>query len=314
MNKVYLCEQIHDDALAYLSKNFEIVHGAGIENVTDEEREAEAMIVRVAKVTAEVIDSFPKLRVIAKHGVGVDTIDVKTATERGILVINAPMANIHAVAEHTTALILALSKKLVMLDGMTRRGGFKKRNEYVLTELRRKTLGFVGYGRIARLVHKKLSGFEMNFAAYDPFIKGDGDGSVRMMPLEELLAESDIISLHVPLTAETRHIINADALKRMKPSAFLVNASRGANVDQEALYKALLSHEMAGAALDVFEEEPPANDLPLWKLDNIIVSPHNAALSDSALRAMGMDCAVGITDYLIRGVRPEYPVNVSVLN
>ena len=312
--KIYLCEQIHEDALGYLSENFQVVHGRSINDVVGDERECEGMIVRVAKVTEEVMDSFPRLRVIAKHGVGVDTIDVEAASRRGILVVNAPLANIHAVAEHTVALILALSKKLVLLDGMTRNGGFKKRNQYVLTELRGKTLGFVGYGRIARLVRRKLSGFDMDFASYDPFIKSEvEDGCVRMLPFEELLGTSDIVSVHVPLTEDTRHIIDADALARMKQSAFLINASRGANVDQGALFSALSSRRIAGAALDVFEVEPPDDNLPLWRLDNIIVSPHNAALSDLALRAMGMDCAEGITDYLIRSVMPKYPVNAQAL-
>lgn len=313
MKKIYLCEQIHKDGLLRLAENFEVVRGADINNIKADESDCEGMIVRVAKVTMNVLDAFPNMKVIAKHGVGVDTIDVESATERGILVINAPLANIHAVAEHTVALILALSKKLVMLDRMTRCGGFKKRNQYVLTELRGKTLGFIGYGRIAKLVRKKLSGFEMNFAAYDPFIKDDVDGQVKMLTLDRLLAESDIISLHIPLTDETRHIINADAFAQMKRSAFLINASRGGNVDQSALFDALSSNTIAGAALDVFENEPPADDLPLWKLDNIIVSPHNAALSDSALRAMAIDCADGITDYLVRGVRPVHAVNPQVI-
>lgn len=314
MEKVFISEQIHPDAVQLLAAHFEVVQGSGTEHLAEEARGCAGMLVRVARVTREVMEALPELKIVAKHGIGVDTIDVQAATERGVLVVNAPTANIHAVAEHTAALILALLKNLVFLDHLTRTGGFEKRNQYVLRELRGRAVGLVGFGRIARLVREKLSGFDARFLAYDPFLTPEqaAASGVELVSLETLLEQSDVVTLHTPLTEEARHLIDARALARMKPTACLVNASRGPIVDEAALCEALSARRIAGAALDVFEAEPPAADSPLWGLENLIVSPHNAALTDAALRAMAMDSAQGIVDYLT-GERPLHPVNASVL-
>ena len=313
MRKVYISEPIHEDAIRLLERSFEVVQGGGAADIAGRAYGCEAILVRVARITEEIMDALPGLRVIAKHGIGVDNIDVQAATARGILVVNAPTANIHAVAEHTATLIMALLKNLVFLDAMTRNGGFEKRNQHIVTELRGKKVGFIGFGRIARLVRQKLSGFEASFLAADPFMEPEQAEAFGVTPvdMEKLLEQADVISLHTPLTPETHHLIDRNALERMKRSAFLINAARGAVVDEQALVEALQARRIAGAALDVFEEEPPAENCPLWGLDNLIVSPHNAALSDAAMRAMGMDSAQGILDCL-EDRRPAYMVNAEV--
>ena len=310
MEKVFISEPVHQDAVQLLQSRFEVVQGSGPDHVVQEAAGCVGMLVRVAHVDAAVMDALPRLRVIAKHGIGVDTIDVEAATARGIQVVNAPFANIHAVAEHTAALILALLKDLVGLDRATRTGNFAVRSKCEVRELRGKTVGLVGYGRIARLVHSKLSGFDARFLAYDPYMtqeQADPFG-IRLVPLEELLAQSDIVTLHTPLSESTYHLMNAQTLACMKSDAVLINASRGGVVDPKALYDALASHRIAGAALDVFEPEPPDPNDPLWALDNLVVTPHTAALSDAAMRAMGMDSAQGILDTLT-GAAPRFPVN-----
>lgn len=313
MEKVFVSEPIHQDAVHLLGSHFQVIQGSGPDHVTQEGAGCAGMLVRVARVDAAVMDALPQLRVIAKHGIGVDNIDVEAATARGIQVVNAPTANIHAVAEHTAALILALLKDLVVLDRATRAGNFAIRGKCLVKELRNKTVGLVGYGRIARLVHQKLSGFDARFIAYDPYMtqeQASGFGT-ELLPLETLLSQSDIVTLHTPLSEDTYHLINSQTLACMKPDAVLINASRGGVVDPEALYRALSAHKIAGAALDVFEPEPPEPDSPLWALDNLIVTPHTAALSDAAMKAMGMDSAQGILDVLTGGT-PRYPVNHPV--
>ena len=310
MERVYVSEPIHQDAIRLLQSQFEVVQGSGPNNVAEEAAGCVGMLVRVARVDAATMDALPQLRVIAKHGVGVDNIDVEAATARGIQVVNAPLANTHAVAEHTAALILALLKDLVVLDRATRAGNFAVRGNCLVKELRNKTVGLVGYGRIARLVHRKLSGFDARFIAYDPYMtqeQADQFG-IQMLPLDELLSRSDIVTLHTPLSADTYHLMNNETLACMKPDAVLINASRGGVVDPEALYHALSARKIAGAALDVFEPEPPDPNSPLWTLDNLVVTPHTAALSDAAMQAMGVDSAQGILDTLTGGT-PRYPVN-----
>lgn len=310
MEKVLVSEPIHQDAVRLLKTHFQVIQGSGTGHLNQEAHECAGILVRVARVDEAVMDALPKLRVIAKHGIGVDNIDVDAATARGIQVVNAPTANIHAVAEHTAALILALLKDVVVLDRATRSGKFDIRSKCLVKELRGKTVGLVGYGRIARLVHRKLSGFDARFIAYDPYMtqqQAENFG-IQLLPLEILLTQADVVSLHTPLSADTYHLINAEMLAYMKPDAVLINASRGGVVDSEALYQALYSKKIAGAALDVFEPEPPQMDSKLWNLDNLIVTPHTAALSDAAMRAMGMDSAQGIVDTLA-GKMPQYPVN-----
>ncbi|MHA5218642.1 hydroxyacid dehydrogenase [Dysosmobacter sp. Phy] len=310
MEKVFVSEPIHQDAVQLLRTRFQVIQGSSTDHLAQEAAGCAGMLVRVARVDAEVMDALPQLRVIAKHGIGVDNIDVDAATARGIQVVNAPTANIHAVAEHTAALILALLKDVVVLDRATRSGEFSIRSKCLVRELRGKTVGLVGYGRIARLVHQKLSGFDVHFIAYDPYMSQEQAETfgIQLLPLETLLRQADVVSLHTPLSADTYHLINAETLACMKPEAVLINASRGGVVDSEALYQALRFRKIAGAALDVFEPEPPQTDSPLWSLDNLIVTPHTAALSDAAMRAMGMDSAQGIMDTLT-GESPQYPVN-----
>lgn len=316
MNKVFLTERIHEDAVWMLGKHAEVIQGTDIapEEIIRQAQGCDGVLVRSAHITKEIMDGVPTLRVIAKHGIGVDNIDVEAATERGILVVNAPFANVNAVAEHGLMMILAAAKMLVPLDRMTRQGGFQKRNQYITTELSGKTVGLVGLGRISSLLAQKLAGLSVNLIAFDPFVSKERaiELGVELCSMDALLERSDFISLHTPLTPETKHLISTPQLLKMKNSAWLVNVSRGPVVDEAALVQALRAGTIAGAALDVFEEEPPKDDNPLFALENVILSPHNAALSDKAMLSMATDSARGIIDYL-EGRRPSFPVNPSVL-
>ncbi|MFQ6830733.1 hydroxyacid dehydrogenase [Butyricicoccus pullicaecorum] len=314
--KIFLTEKIHADAVAMMGEHVTVVQGTSVDpdEIVRQAQDCDAILVRSARITAEMMDKLPKLRAVAKHGIGVDNIDVKGATERGILVVNVPFANVNAVAEHGLALLMAASKFIPQLDRMTREGGFARRNEFVTTELAGKTIGLVGLGRISSLLAKKLSGFSVRILASDPFVTEERakELGVELVDLDTVLAESDFVSLHTPLLDSTRHMMGREQFAKMKKTAWLINVSRGPVVDEEALIEALKAKEIAGAALDVFEQEPPAADNALFALDNVVLSPHNAALSDNALRAMAMDSAQGLVDYL-EGRRPEFPVNREVL-
>ena len=317
MEKIFLTEHIHDDAVAYLKEHFEVVQGTSTEasEIIRQAQGCAGILIRSAKITAEIMDAVPALKVIAKHGMGVENIDVAHATEKGILVVNAPYSNMNAVAEHIVTLLLALSKRIVRMDRLTREGQFAQRNTYKTTELKNATVGIIGMGKISRLVVKKLSGFDMNIIASDPFVKQEdvGELPVTMVSSEEVYRTADFVIVHTSLFPSTFHLVGAEQLQMMKPTAYIINAARGPIIDEAAMIEALKTGGIAGAGLDVFEQEPPAPDNPLFKMDNVIVSPHNAALSDGALRAMAMDSALGITEYLT-GKSVSFPVNPEILD
>lgn len=314
MMKVYVSEPIHPQAIAMLKEHFEVVQGKDLNRITEEAQGCSAILLRSIQITAEMMDAIPTLKVIAKHGMGVDNIDVNHATEKGILVVNAPYSNMNAVAEHIVMLLLALSKRAVQMDRLTRQGQFSQRTAYKTTELKNATLGIIGMGKISRLVVKKLSGFEMNILASDPYVKQSdvAELPVTMVSSEEVYRQSDFVIVHTSLFPSTFHLVSTERLRMMKPTAYLINAARGAIVDEAALVEALQDGRIAGAGLDVFEQEPPAADNPLFAMENTVFSPHNAALSDGALRAMAMDSAQGIIEYLT-GKPVSYPVNPAVL-
>lgn len=316
MMKVYLSEKIHENAVALLGEHFEVVQGTSTaeDEIIRQAQGCSAILVRSASITAKIMNAIPTLRVVAKHGIGVDNIDVDAATKKEILVVNAPLSNINAVAEHTVTLLLSLSKHLVRMDRITRDGQFSRRNAFPTVELSGCTVGLLGLGKIARLVAKKLSGFGMNLIGSDPFVTQEdvAELGITVVTNEELYARSDFLCVHAPLIPSTRHMLGADEFRAMKPTAFVINAARGPVIDEPALIEALRAGEIAGAGLDVFEAEPPEPDNPLFTMDNVIVSPHNAALSDGALLAMAMGSATGIVEYLTK--QPvSYPVNPTVL-
>jgi Lactate dehydrogenase and related dehydrogenases len=316
MEKVFLTEQIHPNAVELLKQHFEVIQGISTEEseIIRQAQDCAAILIRSAHITARVMDELPTLKVVAKHGMGVDNIDVEYATEVGIQVVNAPFSNLNAVAEHIVALLLALSKRIVRMDGLTRSGEFKQRNAYKTTELKGSTVGIVGMGKISKMVVKKLSGFEMNILSSDPFVEQaqvEGLG-IRMVSPEELYQTADFVIVHTSLFPSTFHLVGAEQFRWMKNTAYIINAARGPVIDEAAMIAALQSGEIAGAGLDVFEQEPPANDNPLFAMKNVIVSPHNAALSDGALLAMAMDSAQGIVEYLT-GKEVTYVVNTPTV-
>lgn len=317
MEKVFLTEPIHEDAVAYLKERFEVVQGTSVEpeEIVRQAQGCAAILIRSAKITAEIMDRLPSLKVVAKHGMGVDNIDMERAAEKGILVVNAPFSNLNAVAEHIVMLLLCLSKRTVRMDKLTRAGEFAKRNAYQTVELKGATLGIIGLGKISRMVVNKLSGFEMNILASDPFVRQEDVGGlpVTMVTAEEVYKRSDFVIVHTSLFPSTFHLVGAEQFRLMKPTAFIINAARGPVIDEAAMIEALQGGEIAGAGLDVFEQEPPAPDNPLFAMENVILSPHNAALSGGALRAMAMDSAMGITEYLT-GKPVTYPVNIDAVN
>ena len=312
MQKVFLTERIHPDAVAYLQKNFRVVQATSTapDDIIRQAADCSGILVRSAKITAEIMDALPQLRVIAKHGMGVDNIDVEYAAQKGIQVVNAPYSNLNAVAEHICMLILSVSKRTVLMDRLTRQGEFQKRTAFNTTELKGTTLGIIGMGKISALVARKMAGFEMRMIAYDPFVGQDSVGDLPVTMCEtadEVYRTSDFLVVHTSLFPSTYHLVGEEEFRQMKPTAFFFNAARGAVVDEKALIWALENGEIAGAGLDVFENEPPEDGNPLLKMEQVTVSPHNAALSDGALRAMAMDSALGVTECLI-GQPITYPV------
>lgn len=261
---------------------------------------ADALIVRSAtQVTAQLIAAAPKLRVIARAGTGVDNVDVPAATGRGILVMNAAGANSISVAELALALMLAMARAIPAADASMKQGVWDKKR-FMGTELRGKVLGLVGFGRIGREVAARARAFGMEAIAYDPFIASRA-ADVPLVDLNELLGRADFISLHVPALPETRHMINAASLARMKKGVRIVNTARGELIDDAALVEAITSGHVAGAALDVFDPEPPT-DNRLTSLPQVIATPHIAASTTEGQELVGNETALQVRDYLKDGI------------
>lgn len=262
------------------------------------------------KLDREAIFAAERLKIIARHGVGVDNIDVEAATEKGIVVTYTPLANSDSVAEYAVMLILSSLRQFQRVTQEMSKGNW---NRFLGHELMNKIVGIVGFGAIGRRVANKLSCFNVRLIAYDPYVKEEEirNAGVEPVSLETLLSSSDIVTLHLSLTNETKNLINDGRLKLMKKGAFLVNTSRGGIIDEPALVNALRSGIISGAALDVFEQEPLRRDSPLYKLDNVILSPHMANFTIEALSRMDMMNAKDL-ELFFKGHRPINVVNSRV--
>jgi len=283
--------------------------------IAEQIAEADAVVVRVLPLGRELLSRARRLRVIGKHGVGVDNIDLAAATELGIAVVNTPQANAQAVAEMALALLMALARKLRPADLATRAGTVGDRNRFGGVELAGKTLGVVGVGNIGlRLARMCRAAFDMAVLAFDPYADPArlAEQGVRLVDdLGELLAAADYVSVHAPLTEQTRGLIGREALARMKPTAYLVNTARGGIVDELALAQALRAGRLAGAALDVFVEEPPPPSHPLFQLDNLIATPHVAGITAESMVRIAEQVA-GDVLAVLRGEQPPTTLNPRV--
>jgi len=266
--------------------------------------DCEALIVRSAvKVTAEVLAKAPKLTVIGRAGVGVDNVDLAAATGSGVLVMNTPGGNAVSVAEHTFALMLALARMVPQASASTKSGKWEKK-KFLGNELRGKTLGIVGFGSIGREVVKRARAFEMRIVVSDPYVseKVLEEFDVELVDLRTLYSISDYITLHVALTPETTRMLNIEAFALMKHGVRIINCARGELIDQSALEHAIRENIVAGAALDVFEQEPPAADTPLFQHDCVIASPHIGGSTEEAQEIVGVRIAEQIREYLRNGI------------
>ncbi|HEX8888019.1 MAG TPA: phosphoglycerate dehydrogenase [Pyrinomonadaceae bacterium] len=288
--------------------------GLTLDDLKEALNDFDGLIVRSeTKVKPELMDAATRLRVIGRAGVGVDNIDVPAATTRGIIVMNAPDGNTITTAEHTMALLVSLARRVPQANRSLRDGRWE-RKRFIGVELQGKTLGVVGLGRIGRVVASRARAFGMNIVAYDPFVAPDQarDLELELAPLDELFARADFLTVHTPLTAETRGIVGAQAFSKMKRGVRIINCARGGLVDERALLAAIKEGIVAGAALDVFEQEPPATDNPLLALDEVITTPHLGASTTEAQEGVALTVAEQMRDYLLTGAL-RGAVNVPAL-
>ena len=263
----------------------------------------DGLIVRSStRVTADVLEAATALRVIGRAGVGVDNIDVEAATRRGIVVMNTPVGNANAAAEHTMALLLALSRCLPQA-AMAVQAGRWERQAFLGTEMSGKVLGIIGFGRIGRLVAQKAQALGMRPVACDPFVAPEVAQAtgVALLALPDLLRQADYITLHTPKTAQTQHLLDRAAFALMRPGVRLVNCARGGLIDEAALYEALRQGTVAGAALDVLAQEPPEPDYPLLRLPNVICTPHLGAQTLEAQARVALEVAQQMVDFFMHG-------------
>lgn len=314
--KVLVTENIH-------AIGWETLQRAGLEAVawpgqdtqplTEAVADVQAILVRVAKIGADVIQAGKGLRAIGKHGVGTDNIDIPAATRQGVLVTNTPQANSTSVAEHALALLLAVARRIGESDRDLATGKMRPQKIYQGVELSGKVMGIIGLGSAGfRLARMTGQGLGMRVLGFDPYKSPWPEGIEQCRELLPLLAQADFISIHVPLTKETRNLIGADTLPKMKPTAILVNTARGGIVDEAAVASALRAGRLAGAGLDVVEDEPLKPEHPLNGVPNLILTPHMAGVTEEAMMHMAQDSAEDIVRVLKRE-RPKYPMNRELL-
>jgi D-3-phosphoglycerate dehydrogenase len=311
--KVFLTQNISKVGKDYLTeRGYELVlASAGDEDTLSREiGDADAMVVRTQKITERILDSAPNLKVIGVHGIGTDNVDLEAARKRNIRVTNGPESNFESVAEHIVALIFAIGHSVTYLDNAVRTGNWESRNNIMLNELYGRTFGVIGYGRIgsrtAEILH---TAFNMNIIAWSRSLH------TRKVPdyvtvadsVDQLLEESDIVSLCCPANEDSRSMINARRLALMKPTAYLINCGRGVLVDEEALYDALTNGVIRGAGIDCYVEEPPKLDNPLLGLSNVIFSPHCASHTPESMDRMALHAAIGV-DEVLTGKPVTWPV------
>ncbi|SEI16059.1 MULTISPECIES: phosphoglycerate dehydrogenase [unclassified Leifsonia] len=310
---VLIAEELSPATVDALGPDFEIrsVDGTDRPALLSAVADADAILVRSAtKVDAEVLGAAPVLKVIARAGVGLDNVDIKTATSAGVMVVNAPTSNIISAAELTVGHILSLARHIPAAHSALAQGQWK-RSKYSGVELYEKTIGIIGLGRIGALITARLQSFGTNVIAYDPYVTSARAQQlgVQLVTLEELLAQSDFITIHMPKTPETTGMISDDQLALMKPTAFIVNVARGGLIDEDALYRALTTGTIAGAGLDVFVSEPP-QESPLLALENVVVTPHLGASTDEAQEKAGVSVARSVRLALSGELVPD-AVNVA---
>lgn len=317
MKKIIVAQKLKQEILDKISQvgTVETVKEGDVDDLKAKLPGAECIILGTwVKLNAEMLTLADSLKVISRTGVGVDNVDVEEATKKGIMVLNTPQANAISVAEHTVTFVCALSKYIVYLDTAIRNDNFKARRQYLPVDIDGKVLGLIGYGAIGKQVAQKLNvAFNMKAIAYDPWIKEAPEYTTLVDNMDEVFKNADFISVHLPLLPTTRNTVNAEKLKLMKPSAFVINTSRGGIVDEVALADALKNGTIAGAALDVFESEPPSAESPLLGLPNIIMTPHSAALTQECTVRVATCAAQGVIDYL-NGVTPKFIYNRKQLN
>src|SRR5947207_8071682 len=291
---VLIAEELAPAALEVLADDFDVRHVDGTDRpaLLSAAAEANALIVRSAtQVDAEVIAAAPRLRVVARAGVGLDNVEVAAATARGVMVVNAPTSNIVSAAEQAVALLLAVARHTASASTALKAGEWK-RSRYTGVELSGKTVGVVGLGRIGVLFAQRMAGFGVRLVAYDPYVQPARAASlgVRLVGLDELLRESDFISIHAPKTPETIGLIGAKELTMVKPGVRIVNAARGGVIDEQALADAIAEGRVAGAGIDVYAKEP-CTASPLFAFDNVVVTPHLGASTNEAQDKAGLAVA-----------------------
>ncbi|MGI8542978.1 MAG: phosphoglycerate dehydrogenase [Aridibacter sp.] len=304
--KVFIADDVNDEKLKPLrDAGINVVKETKLspEELIKRLKDSDGVIVRSAtKITAEIMDKAEKLRVIGRAGVGVDNIDVKAATERGIVVMNAPDGNTITTAEHTFAILISLARNVPQAHAKLQTGIWDKKS-FVGVELYGKTLGVIGLGRIGKHVAKIAKGFGMNILVFDPFVSEEQakELNIEIGSLDEVFSNADFITIHTPVTDETRWIIGKDAFSKMKKGVRIVNCARGGLVDEEALVEAIEDGTVAGAALDVFLNEPLAEDSPLLNNPKIITTPHLGASTTEAQEGVALTVAEQMRDYLLTG-------------
>lgn len=302
MSTILITEQIDPVGVSLLKQAGHTVvwmQGRTQEELAEKLKDAEAVIVRILEIPAEIIHSAPKLKLISKHGVGVDNIDLDAAKKAGVAVTITPGANSLSVAEHTIALLLSLAKNLPYTTEQYKAKGFSAKNSSAGIEVSGKTLGIIGCGRIGSLVAKiAVNGFSMRVLAYDPYITEVPKGVELVSDRDRIFRESDFITLHPVLTEETHHSVGAHEFQLMKPTAFLLNCGRGPLIREEVMIEALQNGKIAGAGLDVTEKEPCDPDSPLFQMSNVILTPHFAPTTHEASSRVSRIAAENVVHFL----------------
>ena len=305
MKKILVIQPIHDAGIELLKNNsdyeFEIVENVNPEFLKSKIKDCDGISIRTAKLTSDVIEVAEKLKIISRHGVGYDNIDLKSSKQKNLTLAITATANAVAVAEHVMFMLLNISKRKNMYDNTVKEGKFNDRNKLPKTvELWNKNILIAGFGRIGQALIKRCLGFEMKVFVYDPFVSKDiieKLGGIKVDSMEETCKDMDAISLHIPLNDKTKNIINYDLLKNMKRNCIIINAARGGIVNEMDLDKALKENLIFGAGLDVFEIEPPEANNPLLKNDKVFLSPHTAAFTEECMTRMGKETVQNIIDF-----------------